>query len=186
MIMYFYKQEHKDEMTLMMHAKLFALAIKYQIPGLRKIMADKLEYVLNDYDNSDNDLFRVAHYIYHSITDDVRELRDLVASELLARYERLRETPEGQMGLRSIPGVALDLLDLKTQRQKDTTILCHRGHHSGAGISSRFGCRFCGCHRPACSICKKQWKTQCCKFCGSEDAMETTKRKHSSSSEDSD
>lgn len=61
MIMYIYKHEYEDKQTLMMHAKIFAMAIKYQILGLCKCAASKFEYLLDKTGDrpADDDLCRV-------------------------------------------------------------------------------------------------------------------------------
>lgn len=160
MVVYFYKNKYEDGKMLMMNAKAFALAVKYQIPGLRKLAEFKFQKALTY--KADDELLRVAHYIYHSTTDDVTELRDQIVSELLARSERVRKTPEGQLGLRSIPGIAFDLLELTTKRQMDKEILCLRGHHFPESVIE-VQCPFCNCRRPACWYCYETWKAQYCK-----------------------
>lgn len=65
MVKYIYKQRYEDKQTLMMHAKIFALAVKYQIPGLRKLATNKFNFICG-LDVHDEELFRATHYVYHS------------------------------------------------------------------------------------------------------------------------
>ena len=94
---------------LVEHAKLFAMAVKYQIAALQNLAAQKFKIdVAEHWDHED--LAHAIHVIYTSTAEDVTQLREVVVEVLNAHRDQLLLKPEITTLLRSITGLACDLL----------------------------------------------------------------------------
>ncbi|KAM0718908.1 hypothetical protein Q7P37_005980 [Cladosporium fusiforme] len=113
MVDYSYNYDyHPAEETLMIHAKMFAMAVKYQIAGLRDLARDKFKDMMNEENgNMNKDFVSVLSFVYRSTPDDVVELQHLAISNLNKNYDELRDDQELEFLLRNLPGLAYDLLE---------------------------------------------------------------------------
>lgn len=91
------------------HAKVFAMAVKYQAEGLRALAAAKFAAAAATY-WSHGDFPAAISVVYNSTTDDVMELRNTVEDVLHTRFDNLKDTEELGAVVRGIPGLAYGLL----------------------------------------------------------------------------
>jgi hypothetical protein len=92
------------------HAKVFAIAVKYQIDGLRDLAASKFKDAANAYWKHD-DFAHSIYIAYDSTTDEVTQLREVVADVLLEHFDDLeQDIPEFETALCEIPRLAYALL----------------------------------------------------------------------------
>ncbi|TKA44639.1 hypothetical protein B0A54_04589 [Friedmanniomyces endolithicus] len=103
----------KGDGTMVMHAKVFAAAVKYQVPALQAIAASKFTAAIKT--NWDHDDFaEAAHTVYTTTPDEVRALRDEVANTI-AKHGALLEKAEVEAVVCAIDGLAYQLLKRKVQ-----------------------------------------------------------------------
>jgi len=142
---------------LIEHAKVFAIAVKYQIDGLRDLAASKFEEAAAAHWNND-DFPHAVHVAYNSTADQVTQLRKIVADTLHERLDDLAEKAEVETVVRSIPGLAYDLLKRRCGR-----VACFNGHTASAG---RRHCSNCVGMVRCCSHCLVQGFSCPCPDCG--------------------
>ncbi|KAM0718446.1 hypothetical protein Q7P37_005516 [Cladosporium fusiforme] len=123
---YFYKLEYLHEPApkgtvnchLLEHAKVFAMAVKYQITGLRALASDKFKHSITIDPHShflDLSFPEVIRVVHASTPDDILELRKPLADTIYQYLDVLSLRPAVDSVLRNIPSVAYDVL----QRSKD-------------------------------------------------------------------
>lgn len=75
------EEEQRKHSNVVMHAKIFAVAVKYQVPALRKMSASRFaEDAEISWDHSH--FAEVGHVVYTATPEDVRELRDIVLATI--------------------------------------------------------------------------------------------------------
>ncbi|EGP89005.1 uncharacterized protein MYCGRDRAFT_17373, partial [Zymoseptoria tritici IPO323] len=116
---YFYLQDYEFEEPCMPmkrtasddmigHARVFAIALKYGVPALKRAAVDKFQNTIKT-QWSHNDFPSVIEEVYSSTPDEVRELREVVARTILKNPKSL-QSKEVEATIRSIDGLAFDLL----------------------------------------------------------------------------
>jgi hypothetical protein len=94
---------------LIEHAKVFAMAVKYHVGALQNLAIQKFKVeVAEHWDHED--LAHAIHVIFTSTADEVTQLREVAVEALDAHRGDLLEKPEIATLLRSITGLACDLL----------------------------------------------------------------------------
>jgi hypothetical protein len=94
---------------LVQHAKVFALAVKYQAAALRRLAVTKFKHSVDAHWNHE-DLSRAIHVLYHSTPDDVTELRDIIAETVYNHFEELDAKDAVNAVVSSIASLAYGLL----------------------------------------------------------------------------
>ncbi|KAL1586300.1 hypothetical protein WHR41_05568 [Cladosporium halotolerans] len=108
----------QPNVNLMQHAKLFAMAVKYQIDGLRHLTTQKFkEAVATQW--SHEDFAHTIHIVYNSTAEDVTELREIVADAVHAHFEELQERPGVEASMRSIAALTYGLLTRSRERNRN-------------------------------------------------------------------
>lgn len=145
------------------HAKVFAMAVKYHIAALQNLATQKFKAeVAEHWDHED--LAHAIHVIYTSTAEDVTQLREVAVEALNAHRDQLLEKPGIATLLRSITGLACDLLmrgrgsstkhdfSKKTDVQEDA--VCYAKYQHGLH-QSVYGeeCKFCHVYFEVCSAC---------------------------------
>lgn len=147
--------------SMLDHAKVFAIAIKYQVSGLRNLaMAKFAEAVKTGWDH--NSFARTIFTVYNSTPDDIRDLRDIVADSIHEHFDVLKAKDEIEIIVSSIGGLAYDLV-----KRSGTDYRCSKGH---IGEEFRQSCvchtRSCGCVFDICKACYPSRYSAYCPFCG--------------------
>ena len=95
-----------DEMTV--HAKLFALAVKYHVDALRDLATEKFREAVET--GWDTEAFApAAHIVFTSTAEDVRQLRDIVIATIQAHIGLL-DNEAVQTVVKSINELAYEVL----------------------------------------------------------------------------
>jgi hypothetical protein len=131
------------------HAKVFAIAVKYQIEGLRDLAVAKFREATKT-QWSHEDFSHTIVLVYHTTADSVHQLRQIVADTLHERLDDLKKKGEIEVVVRSIPGLAYDLM--KRSRDTHKTVICGAGHNTG-GPQRR--CQYCSEVFVPCSGCAR-------------------------------
>ncbi|KAI4666976.1 uncharacterized protein J4E79_001657 [Alternaria viburni] len=99
----------EEEKELLIHAKMYEIADKYDIPGLKDLvkvkfrLACKLSWNTLAFGNA-------AHYAFSTTPDDDKGLRDIVTDTIAAHMKALLKLPEIGALLIEFNGLAYDLL----------------------------------------------------------------------------
>lgn len=99
------KPKHGD---MIMHAKVFTIATKYQSPALATLAAKKFKIAV-DVDWKRTSFAVEAHLAYTTTEDSVKELRIIIADAVHA-HEQLLEVPEVEVVVCAQNGLAYQLL----------------------------------------------------------------------------
>lgn len=136
-IEYFYRFDYLrvDHMQvhLVEHAKVFAIAVKYQISGLQNLAAMRFEEAVNQHWEHE-DFARAVHVVYTSVAEDVTRLRLMVVDKIESRFESGIITKELEKELCNTPCLAYDLVKYRFGLR-----MCDRGH-----AASEFRLMCCG------------------------------------------
>ena len=94
---------------LIEHAKVFAIAVKYQIDGLRDLAASKFEDAATAHWKHD-DFAHAVHVAFNSTAEEVTQLREVVSDILHQHFDVLKDKPEVETVVCNIPRLAYALL----------------------------------------------------------------------------
>ena len=143
--------------SILNHAKVFAMATKYQVHGLRSLAVSKfLEAVRTGWDH--DSFARTIFTVYNSTADDVTGLRDIVAGTIHDHFDVLKEKDDVEIIVSSIGGLAYSLL----KRSIRTT--CTQRHHDASKAGWEVYCKACDFISRCCYRCyndRGQMCTQC-------------------------
>lgn len=114
------------------HAKVFAIAVKYQIDGLRDLAASKFKEAATSYWNHD-DFAHSIHIAFNSTAEEVTQLRKVVSDILHKHFDDLEDKPEVEAVVCNIPRLAYALL--KRSRA---------GGKNGSTAKGSYDCIGCG------------------------------------------
>lgn len=136
------------------HAKVFAIAVKYQVDGLRDLATAKFKHsVRASWDH--DDFAHAISIVYTSTADNVPQLRDIVVDVIHDHFDTLKHKAEFESVVTSIPALAYALL-----KRVGTISGCTNGH-KGQGATKY--CMSCYTKFDICAACKP-WKwCPCCK-----------------------
>jgi hypothetical protein len=127
-------QQPPSQTYIIEHAKVFAIAVKYQIDGLRDLAASKFKDAAIAHLGHE-DFVHSIYVAYNSTADEVTQLRDVVTDILHQHFDDLKGDPEVEAALCYIPRLAYDVL--KRSRAGD-----NNGSIALAGGS--YKCDLCG------------------------------------------
>ncbi|XP_014550697.1 hypothetical protein COCVIDRAFT_20927 [Bipolaris victoriae FI3] len=96
---------------LLTHSKMYEMADKYEVVGLRKLAEEKFNRVCNHFWNTP-DFHIAASHAFSTTPEDDAGLRDLV-SQTIAKHMELTQAPEIRKLLIQFSGLALGILDAK-------------------------------------------------------------------------
>ncbi|KAK3717599.1 hypothetical protein LTR37_005665 [Vermiconidia calcicola] len=132
----------KEYGDLLLHAKVFAAAVKYQVPALKALAASKFKHAVNA--NWNHPTFADAvHNVYTTTPQEVVELRDIVA-DALNTHSDLLEKAEIETVVLDIPRLAFDLMKKAKGHKNVNPSSCQ------ACGSTRI---ICSCGAEVCSNC---------------------------------
>ena len=147
---------------LIEHAKVFAMAVKYHVEALRNLAAQKFKAEVEQHWDYE-DLAHTFHVIYTSTADEVTQLREVAVEALNAHRSQLLEKPKIANLLRSITGLACDLLmrdrDNVTVRHStfkmigSAVVCCKFPWKHSSRSTTRHDCEGCGNEMMCCDGC---------------------------------
>lgn len=91
------------------HAKVFAIAVKFQIDGLRDLAALKFKQAATAYWSHD-DFAHSVHIVFNSTAEEVTQLREIVSDILHQHFDDLEAKPEVEAVVCNTPRLAYALL----------------------------------------------------------------------------
>lgn len=97
---------------ILTHAKMFALAIKYQVDGLREYAAKCFRYAVHVAWDS-NEFLKVLDLVLTSTPEEVRELRDVVFDTIYEHFIDLKRKDGIREAFRNHPDLSFHLLERK-------------------------------------------------------------------------
>jgi hypothetical protein len=125
------------------HAKVFAIAVKYQINGLRDFAASKFKDAATAYWKHDD--FAHSFYIaYGSTPEEVTELRETVLDIAHQHLDDLEHEPKFETAFCNIPGLAFALLKRSRAEGKDEGMKIPERTQSAAQQEKHRECAQCG------------------------------------------
>ncbi|KAI4633805.1 uncharacterized protein J4E87_000971 [Alternaria ethzedia] len=102
------------EYQLLLHVKMYEIADKYEVRGLKDLAREKFQRSCKQF--WDSDVFAVAaHHVFSSTPDSDKGLRDLV-SLTISKHMCLMDKPEIEALLTEFNGLAFGLLKLTRKR----------------------------------------------------------------------
>lgn len=147
---------------LIEHAKLFAMAVKYQVVALQRLAAGKFK--AEAYRHWDHEDFpKAVHLVYTTTPDEVSQLREAAVDVLHTYYDYFVGRPDVQSLLRSINGLACDLLN--RDHQNEYVICLDRRAHCSSLRSADTTCGGCGTFIKVCNDCAWEPNTFLCENC---------------------
>lgn len=102
-----------------MHARVFALAVKYQISGLRDIVRTKFTEVMKTA-VTEQDIAGALAVTFLATPDEERDLRDSTIETLLGHEIGYLKFPAVEAAIKAIPGLCYDLL--KTRQSSESSV----------------------------------------------------------------
>ncbi|KAK1067296.1 hypothetical protein LTR12_014367 [Friedmanniomyces endolithicus] len=124
--------------NMVMHAKVFAAAVKYQVPALQAMAASKFIAAVEV--SWDNDIFaEAAHIVYTTTPEEVRALREEVA-KTITEHGALLKKAAIEAVVRDIDGLAYELLMRRTPGAMTSQEYLTEYGESLCGLR----CQYCG------------------------------------------
>ena len=121
-----------SQSEIITHAKMFALAIKYQVSGLRIVARRGFRGALPTEWNSDA-FAEAVTIVFTSTPDDATDLRDMVLDKIHDEFDTLKDKLDIEEAVNSTPGLAFAMLKRKCEGRpyiKETKFQCAVCHQS--------------------------------------------------------
>jgi len=146
---------------LVEHARVFAMATKYQADGLRQLAAHKFKETASK-DWNHEDFAHTVHVVYTSTSDNIIELRQIVADTIHDHLEDLKDKEEVETVISGLGGLAYSLL-----KRRCRTLSCTR-EHGGDALPLVVQCLQSTCRHSfsICRQCHSGRRMVYCPFCG--------------------
>ena len=169
MIEYFYHFDYLpntsarafDQQFLIKHAKVFAMAIKYQVDGLRALAVKKFKEAASTEWNSD-EFAQVVHAVYTSTPDHVQELRGITADTIHDHFSDLKDKEDLEVVISGLGDLSYSLL-----RRTSSGFRCTKKHgRDGTRKSCKCDHTGCGFDFDICLQCHASRGSACCPICG--------------------
>lgn len=127
---------------LVMHARVFAVAARYEVTGLRKLAADKFTNAVNASPDHE-DFAEAARVVYSTTPKYVRTLRNIVVSKMNRHDDALLNIDHVMEVVKDDSELMFDLLCVSRGLdpcQLDTTLCESRCYSCGAGVPEGSRC----------------------------------------------
>lgn len=160
---HFYKCNYTptaEEDTVVTHAKVFAMAVKYHVDGLRILTVRRFAAATEAMErkkNVEDDFVAALDIVYRWTEDGVTELRDIVADTVNNLFSTMLAHSGVGEALTNIPGLAFDVL-------KRSSLACAQSKHCGLTVKD-LQCRNCKVTTRSCNKCSDDVYI-CCPSCG--------------------
>ncbi|KAI4622193.1 hypothetical protein J4E83_004933 [Alternaria metachromatica] len=99
---------------LMVHAKLYEIADKYDVVGLKELVIEKFKRACHSFWN-DPSFAAAAHHVFSTTPEHDKGLRDIVSKTIAEHMTELVKKPEVEALLTEFNGLAFGLLKMKTE-----------------------------------------------------------------------
>lgn len=151
------------ETSLVTHAKLFALAVRYQVVGLGVLTVEKFASEAQKYWDHE-DLPQAIRLIYTTTADEETALRTAAVSVLRMHRDALIFDEAIASLLRDVPRVAYDLL-LQDHGHRPIFDCGDFEEHRGKARVVIYGCPRCKRYLSVCSMCLRDGNLPHCDEC---------------------
>ena len=149
----------RSQVHIVEHAKVFAMAVKYQVNGLRDLATLKFKQsAMTDWDH-DNFAYAIP-IVYKSTPEDIPQLREIVADTIHEHFDVLKDKATIEAVVCNIPHLAYDLL-----KRDEARTSCSYGHRQKFFVVA---CLCCEYQVDACKACKSYGRFTYCSSCGEE------------------
>ena len=146
-----------SKVHLIEHAKVFAMAVEYHVDALRNMAVAKFRVQAEEHWDHE-DLAHAIHVVYTSTADEVTQLREVAAEVLNAHRSELLEKAEIATLLRTMTGLACDLLTrnaIGKSRVKGTgEVVCYGDDSHRKSFPAPLECSHCGQYFVVCPMCE--------------------------------
>lgn len=159
MMEHFYKCDYTlttEKDTMVTHAKVFAMAVKYHVDGLRTLTARRFAAATEAMErkkNVEDDFVAALDIVYRWTADGVTELRDIVADTINNLFSAMRAHSGVVEALTNIPGLAFDVL-------RRSSLACAQTKHHGLTVKD-LQCRACKVATRSCNKCSDDDYIRC-------------------------
>jgi hypothetical protein len=103
-----------ESVELLLHAKMYEIADKYEVDGLKELAQEKFAWACGVYWHSKY-FAPAAHYAYSTTPDEDKGLREVVSKTLFEHMELL-DKPEVEAVLSEFNNLAVGLLKMRAKR----------------------------------------------------------------------
>ncbi|KAI4674179.1 uncharacterized protein J4E84_010792 [Alternaria hordeiaustralica] len=108
------KSRTARQLFLMIHAKLYEIADKYDVVGLKELVIEKFKRACHSFWN-DPSFANAAHHVFSTTPEHDKGLRDIVSKTIAEHMAELVKKPEVEALLTEFNGLAFGLLKMKTE-----------------------------------------------------------------------
>lgn len=155
-------QPRAERIFMIEHAKVFAMAIKYQVDGLQSLaLARFISSVTTHWNHED-----FAHTIFvafNSTPENITQLRDVVTDALHEHFEELQNKAEIETVVCGLPCLTYALL--KRSRIPKASLHCEQRMHPAQSLYN-INCKACNFTSKACYGCYHNYYQHICLKCG--------------------
>lgn len=134
----------QPQVHILVHARVFAMAVKYQVDGLRELAAAKFKESVKAHWSHDEFVHAIS-VVHTSTADDVKVLRNIVADTIHDHFDELKLDENFETAVCGMPALAYELLS-----RVGTISGCTNGH---SGLMRTEVCRQCHSEFDACEYC---------------------------------
>jgi hypothetical protein len=153
-------QQVPSQTYVIEHAKVFTIAAKYQIDGLRDLAASKFKDAAIAHPDAD-ELVDSIYVAYNSTPEDVTQLRDAVADILHQHFDAIEEDSALETALCYVPRLAYDVLKRGRAGDKDGSTALAGGSYKCDECGYKFTGTPGGTSKSGKPIHEAVWCPQC-------------------------
>jgi hypothetical protein len=153
-------QQPPSQTYIIEHAKVFAIAVKYQIDGLRDLAASKFKDAATAHLGHE-DFVHSIYVAYNSTPDEVTQLRDVVTDILHQHFDDLEDDPEVEAALCYVQRLAYDVLKRSRAGDKNESTTLADGSYKCDECGYRFAGTPGGTSKSGRPVRETMWCPQC-------------------------
>ena len=153
-------QQPSPQIYIIEHAKVFAIAVKYQIDGLRDLAASKFRDAASAHWDHD-DFVHSIYITYNSTAEEVTQLREVVAEILHQHFDHIEEESELESALCNVPRLAYEVLKRSRAEGRDGSAELAGVSYECDGCGKKFTGRPGGKSRSGRPIREAMWCPRC-------------------------
>lgn len=151
-----------ERVFMVEHAKVFAMAVKYQVDGLQSLALAKFISSVTTHWNHE-DFAHTIFVAFNSTPEDVTQVRDVVTNALHEHFEELQNKAEIETVVCGLPRLTYGLL--KRSREPKASRSCEQKSHPSPSLYN-LNCVFCNITTKACQSCYNGYLSCTCPKCG--------------------
>lgn len=142
-----------ERVFMIEHAKVFAMAVKYQVDGLKSLALAKFISSVTSHWNHE-DFAHTIFVAFNSTAEDVTQLRDVVNNVLHEHFDELQNKAEIETVVCRLPRLTYGLLKRSRETKPPSALVCEQKSHVTPSLHE-IHCRSCNARTKACLSCDK-------------------------------